>query len=151
MDPELGVLATTVATTLVQLLTTDAWAKAKDAMGTLWRRMRPERAERITAALQDSREDLLGALERGDDTAGQEVVSQWEAQLRGLLAAQPEAGELLRELLERELRPALIAVSGPQATTTTTTIRADARDHSQSFAAGGNITVHATPPPMTGA
>lgn len=147
MDPELTALAATAAATLVQLLATDAWTKAKDAAGTLWRRVRPERAERIEAAVQDSREDLLAALERGDEGAGQELVRQWDAQLRGLLAAEPQAGDLLRELLQWELRPALIAASGPQAIATATTIRADARDHSQSFAAGGSITVHTTPAP----
>lgn len=146
VDPELGVLAAAAAATLVQLLATDLWTKGKDAMGTLWRRMRPDRAERIEASLADSREDLLAARECGDDATGQVLVSQWEAQLRGLLVAQPEAAGLLRELLDHTLRPALIAVTGPQATTTTTTIRADARDHSQSFAAGGNITVHTAPP-----
>lgn len=144
MDPELTALASAAAVTLVQLLTTDAWTKAKDAVGTLWRRVRPERADRIEAAVEDSRDDLLAALERGDGEAGQELVSQWDAQLRGLLAADPQAGDLLRELLERELRPALIAVSGPQ-TTTTTTVRSDARDHSQSIAAAGNVTIHNTP------
>jgi hypothetical protein len=144
VDPELTALASAAAVTLVQLLTTDAWTKAKDAVGTLWRRVRPERADRIEAAVEDSRDDLLAALERGDGEAGQELVSQWDAQLRGLLAADPQAGDLLRELLERELRPALIAVSGPQ-TTTTTTVRSDARDHSQSIAAAGNVTIHNTP------
>jgi hypothetical protein len=146
VDPELTALASAAAVTLVQLLTTDAWTKAKDAMGTLWRKVRPERADRIAAAVTDSRDDLLAAVERGDGDAGKEqLVSQWEAQLRGLLAAEPQAGDLLRDLLDRELRPALIQVSGPQTTTTTTTIKASARDHSQSIAAGGDITFHNAP------
>jgi hypothetical protein len=148
MDPELLALASTAATTVVTLLTTDGWGAAKKALGTLWRRVRPERAERIEAAVSDSREDLLAARERGDDGVEQEIVTQWDSQLRALLAAAPDAADVLRELLERELQPALIAMSGPQTTTSiTTTVRADARDHGQSFASGRDMTVHTTQKP----
>jgi hypothetical protein len=140
MDPELVALASTAATTVVKLLTTDGWEKAKQGLGRLWRRVQPERAERIEAAVFDSREDLLTAKERVD--AEQEAVIQWDSRLHTLLAAEPDSADLLRELLERELRPALIAITGPQTTINTTTVRADARDHGQSFAAGGNMTVH---------
>jgi hypothetical protein len=140
MDPELVALASTAAITVVKLLTTDGWEKAKKGLGTLWRRVQPERAERIEAAVSDSRQDLLTAKERGE--AEQEAVTQWDSRLRTLLAAEPDAADLLCELLERELRPALIAIPGPQTTINTTTVRADARDHGQSFAAGGNMTVH---------
>jgi len=62
--------------------------------------------------------------------------------LRALLAAEPELADLLRELLDRDLRPALIAITGPNTTTTSNTIKATAKDHSQSIAAGGNVTIH---------
>jgi hypothetical protein len=143
MDPELAVLASTAAVTVVKLLTTDGWEKAKQALGTLWRRTRPERAERIEAAVVDDRKDLLAARGRGDAVAegvGEELVTQWDSQLRALLTAYPETADLLRELLDQELRPTLIAITGPQ-TTTTNTIKAVAKDHSQSIAAGGNVTI----------
>jgi hypothetical protein len=66
MDPELLALASTAAITVVKLLTTDGWEKAKQGLGKLWRRVQPERAERIEAAVFDSREDLLTAKERVD-------------------------------------------------------------------------------------
>ncbi len=138
MDPELAALASTAAATVVKLLTTDGWEKAKQALGTLWRRARPERAGRIEATASDSREDLLAARERGDDAVERELVTQWDSQIRTLLAADPDAAVLLRELVERELKPALIAITGPQ-TTTTTTIRATAR-HGMAVAIGRDST-----------
>jgi hypothetical protein len=144
MDPELTALTTAAATTVVTLLTTDGWARAKQALGTLWRRVHPERAERIEAAVIDSREDVLAARQRGDAAAEQQVITQWESLLRGLLAANAGAADLLSELMRQELQPALAASAGQQVAISTTTIRADARDHSQSFAAGGNMTIHTT-------
>jgi hypothetical protein len=144
MDPELAALASTAAATVVKLLTTDGWEKAKQTLGTLWRRTRPERAERVEAAVADGREDLLAARGRGDAAAEgveEELVTQWDSQLRALLTACPEAADLLRELLDKELRPALVAITGPQ-TTTTNTIKAVAKNHSQAIAAGGDVTIH---------
>lgn len=148
MDPELTALTTAAATTVVTLLTTDGWVKAKQALGTLWRRVHPERAERIEAAVIDSREDVLAARQRGDTAAEEQLVIQWESQLRALLAAEAEAeaeaADLLRELMKQELQPALAASTGQQPTTNTITVRADARNHSQSFASGGKMIIRST-------
>jgi hypothetical protein len=147
MDPELTALATAAATTVVTLLTTDGWAKAKQALGALWRQVHPERAERIEAAVIDSREDVLAARERGDAEAEQQLVIEWESKLRALLAAKAEAADLLRELMKQELQPALAASTGQQTTITTVTVRADARDGSRSFASGGDMTINSTQVP----
>lgn len=45
MDAELAALAGIVVTTLVTLAATDGWGKAKQAIGWLWRRARPERPD----------------------------------------------------------------------------------------------------------
>ena len=144
MDPELTALTTAAATTVVTLLTTDGWVKAKQVLGTLWQRVHPERAGRIEAAVVDTREDVLAARQRGDTAAEEQLVIQWESQLRALLAAKAEAADLLRELMKQELQPALEASAGQQSVTNTITIRADARDHSQSFASGGNMIINST-------
>lgn len=133
MDPELVALAGTAATTVVRLLATDGWEKAKQAIGTLWRRARPDRAERVEGAVSDSREDLLAALDRGDDTVERELIAQWDSQIRRLLAADPDAAALLAELIERELKPALAANTVSH--NTTTTVQASAQ-HGMSIAIG---------------
>lgn len=51
MDGESLALASTAATTLVTLLTTDAWAKAKQEMASLWQRFRPEHADVVAAEI----------------------------------------------------------------------------------------------------
>jgi hypothetical protein len=141
MDPELMALATTAATTVVSLLTTDGWEKAKHALGALWRQVHPERAGRIEAAVVDSREDALAARKRGDAETEKRLAVEWELKLCELLAAKAEVADLLRELMKQELQPALEASTG-QTTTTTITVRADARDHSQSFASGGKMIIN---------
>jgi hypothetical protein len=137
MDPELVALAGTAATTVVTLLATDGWEKAKQAIGTLWRRARPERAEWIEDAVSGSREDLLVARDRGDDTVERELIAQWDSQIRRLLAADPDAAVLLAELVERELKPALAATTAPQSITTT--VQASAQ-HGMSIAIGRDNT-----------
>jgi hypothetical protein len=106
MDPELAELASAAATTVVTLLVTDGWEKAKSAMGSLWRSVRPDRAGRAEADIVDAREDLLRA---GPDGANvkSELIGQWASRLRALLAADPALAPVLRRLLDDELRPAL--------------------------------------------
>ncbi|WP_329277175.1 hypothetical protein [Streptomyces sp. NBC_00691] len=59
MDAELAVLAGTAGTTLVTLLTTEAWQRVSDGVASLWRRAEPERAEAISTELEVTRADLL--------------------------------------------------------------------------------------------
>ncbi|MGY5107138.1 hypothetical protein ACWC19_42575, partial [Streptomyces sp. 900105245] len=66
MDPEMVALAGTAGTTLVGLLTTEAWQRARDGVTALWRRAEPARADAISAELEVTREDLLAAQDDGD-------------------------------------------------------------------------------------
>ncbi|MGH3688008.1 MAG: hypothetical protein ACRDSM_23780, partial [Pseudonocardiaceae bacterium] len=61
MDPELTALTAMAATTVVQLLATTAWEQAKNAVGELWRRVHPDRAETVQAELEETRLELLTA------------------------------------------------------------------------------------------
>lgn len=106
MEPELTALAATAATTVVQALTTTAWEQARNAVGGLWRRAHPDRAETVEADLVEARREALAAREAGDDQAEQDLVGEWQSRLRRLLATDPQLAGELRELVE-QLRPAL--------------------------------------------
>ncbi|WDO05968.1 hypothetical protein ME763_09960 [Streptomyces murinus] len=100
MDPEIAVLAGTAGTTLVTVLTTEAWQRARDGIAALWRRAEPDRAEAIAAELDVTRRDLLAAQGGGDLESRTELGSEWQGRIRRLLAAHPEEAEMVRRLLD---------------------------------------------------
>ncbi|MFC9702808.1 MULTISPECIES: hypothetical protein [Streptomyces] len=104
MDAELAVLAGTAGTTLVTLLTTEAWQRVSDGITSLWRRAEPERAEVISAELEVTRTDLLAAQAGGDLETGGELGAEWQGRIRRLLVTHPEEAAALRAILD-ELRP----------------------------------------------
>ncbi|GHJ95414.1 hypothetical protein SNE510_49330 [Streptomyces sp. NE5-10] len=104
MDAELAVLAGTAGTTLVTLLTTEAWQRVSDGITSLWRRAEPQRAEAISAELEVTRTDLLAARAAGDPDTDGELGAEWQGRIRRLLVAHPEEAAGLRALLD-ELRP----------------------------------------------
>ena len=113
MDTEFGALISAAAVTLVQLLTTDGWERAKSAVGSLWQRAHPDRVALLESELADSRAALLAAREAGDDQAERDMEGEWRARLRRLVAADPGAAGELPGLLQ-ELRAALGQVAGAQ-------------------------------------
>lgn len=98
------VLAGTAGTTLVTLLTTEVWERARDGIASLWRRAEPERAEAVSAEVEVTRRDLLVAEADGDIASRSELGTEWQGRIRRLLAAHPEEAEALRTLLA-ELAP----------------------------------------------
>ncbi|WP_405654414.1 hypothetical protein OHU25_32320 [Streptomyces sp. NBC_00117] len=104
MDPEMTMLAGSAGTTLVTLLTTEAWQRARDGIASLWRRAEPDRAEAISAELEVTRRELLAAQAGGDLESPNELGAEWQGRVRRLLAAHPEETAALRTLLN-ELAP----------------------------------------------
>ncbi|MDX2563625.1 hypothetical protein PV371_28810 [Streptomyces sp. TX20-6-3] len=104
MDAELAVLAGTAGTTLVTLLTTEAWQRVSDGITSLWRRAEPARAEAISAELDIARTDLLAARDSGDLEVGSELGAEWQGRIRRLLVTHPEEAAALRRLID-ELQP----------------------------------------------
>ncbi|MFF0277215.1 hypothetical protein [Streptomyces sp. NPDC004330] len=104
MDAELAVLAGTAGTTLVTLLTTEAWQRVSDGVASLWRRAEPDRAEAISAELETTRADLLAAQDGDDQESGRELGAEWQGRIRRLLVTHPEEAAALRRLLD-ELQP----------------------------------------------
>jgi len=85
----MAALAATAATTLVASLATDGWERAKSAMGGLWRRVYPDRADAVEADLVDIRAEVLAARAAGDEQAEQVLADEWRSRLRRLLASDP--------------------------------------------------------------
>jgi hypothetical protein len=118
MDPELAILTSTAATTVVQLLATAAWEQATSAVAGLWRRVHPERAQTVQAELEDSRTEVLAARQVGDEQVEQDLVGEWQGRLRRLVAADPQLVDELRRVVT-QLRSALAETDPPQVTTIT--------------------------------
>jgi hypothetical protein len=118
VDPELTALTSTAATTVVQLLATAAWEQAASAVGRLWRRVHPERAETVQAELEESRTEVLAARQAGDEQVEQALGGEWRGRLRRLVAADLQLADELRRVVA-ELRLALADVDPAQKTTIT--------------------------------
>jgi hypothetical protein len=112
VDSELTTLTSTAATTLVQLLATAAWEQAKTAIGGLWRRVHPERAETVQAELEESRAEVLAARQTGDAQVELALVGEWNGRLRRLVVTDPQLADELGRVVE-ELRSALVAEADP--------------------------------------
>ncbi|MDW6060011.1 hypothetical protein SAZ11_20865 [Streptomyces sp. FXJ1.4098] len=99
MDPEMVALAGTAGTTLVTMLTTEAWQSVREGFASLWRRAQPDRADAISAELEATRSDLLAAQADGDLDSREELGAEWQGRVRRLLVTHPEEMEALRTLL----------------------------------------------------
>lgn len=106
MDGESAALASTAATTLVALLTTDAWKRATSEIVALWRRFRPAHADAVEADLTQAHDEAVA----GDEAVARTLTAEWESRLGRLIAADSEAVAELRLLTDRlvEQRPTTI-------------------------------------------
>ncbi|EST21108.1 hypothetical protein [Streptomyces roseochromogenus] len=101
-------LATAASSALVGAMATDAWQQARDGLVALWRRVRPERAERIGNELETLHTQVLDA--RAEDAPAEMLRGlemTWRAQLGALLQRDPQAAAQLRRILDEQLLPAL--------------------------------------------
>ena len=101
MDAEVALLAQSAGTTLVALMATDAWHRARDGITQLWRRTQPERDESVAAELEAGREDVLAAAAADDQQTLEELRLQWQGAVRRLLVARPDAVAERRALLDQ--------------------------------------------------
>jgi hypothetical protein len=99
MDTELAALATSSATTIVTLLTTDAWDQVKQKMTVLWRRFKPDQAASIGIELARSRLEIQNA----DAARARAITLDWESRLLRLLATDAAVAAELRDAVA-ELR-----------------------------------------------
>ncbi|MFJ3694615.1 hypothetical protein ACIPW9_10940 [Streptomyces sp. NPDC090052] len=136
MDPEIAALASTAGTTLVTMLTTDAWNSVRDGLVSLWQRAQPDRAPAIAGELDVTRDELLGAQAVGDREAEAEVRAEWQGRIRRLIAAHPELIEELRAMVA-ELAP-------DDAAPPTVTQRATASGRARVYQSGRDMRINGT-------
>ncbi|MGO4418866.1 hypothetical protein AB4Z54_08920 [Streptomyces sp. MCAF7] len=136
MEPQLADLARTAGSTVVTLMATDAWQRARERIVALWRRAQPDRADGIDGELETTRDDLLAARDADDlenEETRRELSEEWAGRMRRFLAAHPEVVEELRGILD-ELSPAL--PGNDQAMNTTIQMRAEASGSGRVYQAG---------------
>ncbi|MFF3286155.1 hypothetical protein [Streptomyces sp. NPDC003023] len=135
MEAELVALASSAATVVVQQLATTGWERVQTSLGTLWRRVHPDRAGIVEAELEETREDVIAARQAEDTEAEQGLVVEWQSRLRRLLAADPSLADELRALLD-EFSPQEAASAG-----SAITLNATASGGSRVFQAGRDVHV----------
>ncbi|NUQ98101.1 MAG: hypothetical protein HOY79_16680 [Streptomyces sp.] len=131
MDPEL--LAQTAGVTVVGLMATDAWQRTRDGVVALWRRVRPGQADEVGTALEETREEILMALQEGDSASAEDLERDWRRRLRRLLAADPSVAQDLDEVLT-EARASLPEDERPPVPTVQ--MHAHATGHARVYQAG---------------
>ncbi|MGW2590556.1 hypothetical protein ACWCXC_09825 [Streptomyces sp. NPDC001515] len=98
MDPQIVAVAGAAGTAIVSAMATDGWQRARDGVVALWQRFRPESADSIHEDFEENRRVLLGSLQAGDEHTHAALVAAWNGYLLGLLVAQPQALDALRQL-----------------------------------------------------
>ncbi|KAA9375451.1 hypothetical protein F5972_27220 [Microbispora cellulosiformans] len=98
MEPELVALASSGAATLVGLMVSDSWTKAKEGVARML--ARGKNAEQMSQELDASRAELLAAHEADDGRLVAGIEEAWRARLCRLVEADPPLAEELRQLTE---------------------------------------------------
>jgi hypothetical protein len=125
VDPEVAELTSAAAIAMTKLLVTDGWEAAKNLFVSLWRRVHPERADRVGADLAQARDDLLASPQADVPQLEAGLADEWQGRLRSLLAANPWLASELRRILDTEFRPALAESNGGVAPVITMHARVD--------------------------
>ena len=104
MDTELTALAAAGATTFVQQMAADTWARSRDHIVSFFSRRGDDGGEAcegnvICSELEISRRELAVAKETGDEQAASDVEAEWRMRLRRVLAADPAAASELTAVL----------------------------------------------------
>ncbi|MGW6016139.1 hypothetical protein [Streptomyces sp. NPDC055210] len=103
MDP----VTIAAGTALVGAMATDGWEQIREAVLALWRRARPERAEAVSAQLEELRNQVLDARRQGDPDTEEALIGAWQIHLQQLLRQDPALTAELRRVLNQRLTPAL--------------------------------------------
>ncbi|MFF4366282.1 hypothetical protein [Streptomyces sp. NPDC001594] len=105
MDPQIVAVAGAAGSAIVSAMATDGWQRARDGVVGLWQRFRPESADSVHADFDGHRRVLVDSLREGDEATRAALVAAWNGHFLGLLVAQPDALDALRQLnavLDRE-------------------------------------------------
>ncbi|MFF4775836.1 hypothetical protein ACFY05_23575 [Microtetraspora fusca] len=131
MDP----IVVTAGTVMVSAMATRAWETVRDAVGALWRRVHPDKAEQARADLEVVRAEVVQARRDGDAGTEQALAGESQSKLQRLVRNDPAPAGEIQRLLYDHLMPALTA--DEQACIRSIIQTATARDHSTIYQAGG--------------
>ncbi len=127
-------LVLAAGTAVVGAMATDGWQAARSGIVAWWRRVRPEEAEDVDAALAQVRPRVLAARQARDTSGEEALVSDWRIRLERLLRTDPRLAQELRTLLDDELAPALPASERNRVESLV--LRASASGHGRVYQAG---------------
>ncbi|MGW6951501.1 hypothetical protein [Streptomyces xanthophaeus] len=99
MDATALALVTASASSLVSLMTSEAWEQVKNGAASLFRRGDRPGAAPIEDELDESARELTLSIATGDRETQVELEQQWRGRLRRLLIEQPKLADELRSLL----------------------------------------------------
>lgn len=133
-------IVSTAATSLVGAMATDAWQQARAALVAWWRRIRPNQADQVDAALAESRDRVLTARQARDEDAESHLVAAWGARLTALLRDDPALADELRRLIDDEIAPILRREDSTR--TGSHEFRAEASGHGRVYQAGRDQNIH---------
>jgi hypothetical protein len=105
VEPDFTPFAHGAGTTLVALMTTEAWQHLRERFTQLWHRFQPHRAGTLAVELAADQEEAMAAARAGDEATLDELRAQWRGRLRRLLVAEPSAYPALRSLLDEFAPP----------------------------------------------
>lgn len=97
METELTALASAGATTLIGLMVSDSWTKAKAGFARLF--ARGDAAVSTLLLLETSQADLVAAQAKEDDAKAAAIEAEWRTRLHHLLQSDPAVSAELRHLL----------------------------------------------------
>jgi hypothetical protein len=98
MEAELAALAASGATTLVSLMTSDAWSATKARVRTMLGGG-PGRTEPVEDELEEWHRELTTARDSGDEAAIAAIEAMWQTWLCHVLQKDPAAADALRGLI----------------------------------------------------
>ncbi|MFI0721709.1 hypothetical protein [Streptomyces sp. NPDC021224] len=99
MDAQLAALSAGASSTLVTLMVTDGWQRARDGAVRLWRQFRPEGAEAVAADLDTAQAAVVRGRAAGAPVDEAALRGEWAYRITELLAARPDAEAVLRAAL----------------------------------------------------
>jgi hypothetical protein len=133
-------IISSAAMSLVGAMATDAWQQTRAAIVAWWRHVRPDQADRVDAALVESRERVLAARQVGDGDGESRLVSDWGSRLTALLRDDPALAYELRRLIDEEISPLLRRENSTR--TDSREFRAEASGHGRVYQAGRDQTIY---------
>jgi hypothetical protein len=98
---EVIALATTAANTVVVLMVTDSWHRARSAVKGLWQRVRPAEAEQVEQSLESARGELLSSPPERQLEISQRLSSELAQRIAQVVGAEEAPQQQLRELVEQ--------------------------------------------------